>query len=154
MTEQDPAAPSAAGSPPVEQFTSQRAALQDALDHTPHLRRDRALIALAFRYADLIDDMTDRLSEAGDEDQAANFRRHVDGIARIGARLESTLNALGMAPGARAATRQGDPQGVSGQRESDPAAAALDRLQRAAATAGIDYAAVVDPAVAEADAGD
>lgn len=149
-TDDTPPAATGGVSPPIEQFTSMRAALQDALEHTPHLRRDRATIALAFRYADLLDDATDRLGEADEDDQARNFARMVAVLDKIGGRFLVTLERMGMAPGARAATRDGSPEGGSDDR--DPAAAALGALQRAAATPGIDHTAHVDPAVTEADA--
>ena len=156
-TESEPAAAApAAGSPPVPpivQFTSLRVALQDALEATPHLVRDRATIALAFRYADIIDDAQDRLAEADEDDQARNFARMVAVVDKIGGRLQATLDRMGMAPGARAATRDGDPQGGTGG--ADAGADHLARLRAAAGSPpGVDPAALVDPAVTEVDAAD
>lgn len=150
------AAPVAGAVPPIVEHTSQRAALVDALSDTPHLIRDRATIALALQYAGLLDDAVDRLGEADEDEQHRNFARMAALIDKIGGRYLATLERMGMAPGARAATRAGDPQGVSGG--SDPATAALAALQRAAdaarAAAGVDPAASVDPAVTDADAAD
>lgn len=131
--------------------TSMRAALDDALTEAPHLKRDRAMIALAYRYADLIDDALDRADQAEDDEQARDFARMVAVIAKIGPRLEAALNAMGMSPGARPATRNGGEHGTA----PDPGSVALDQLTGAGgAPAGVDYAAAVDPSVTEADAGD
>lgn len=145
-----------AGTPAIVQHTSQRAALLDALGDTPHLVRDRATIALALQYAGLLDDAVDRLGEAEEDEQHRNFARMAALIDKIGGRYLATLERMGMAPGARAATRAGDPMGVGVG--ADPATAALDVLQRAAdaarAAARVDPAAYVDPAVTESDAAD
>jgi hypothetical protein len=108
------------------------------------------MIALARHYADLIDDATDRLFEAEEEDQARDFARMVAIVAKIGPRLEATLDRLGMSPGARPAVRNGGDAG------GDPASAALERVRSdtAAASDGVDYAAAVDPSVAAADVAD
>lgn len=130
--------------------TSLLDALDDALRTTPALPRDRAVITLARRYAATLDDAYDRMSEAGEdeEDQPRNFARMVAVIAKIGPRYEAVLDKLGMSPGARPATRGGDPHHV------DPAAAALADLQSGEPAHGVDPAQGVHPAVAEALAGD
>lgn len=138
-----------------EPATSLRAALDAALTTTPVLPRDAAILALARQYADLIDDATARLSDAAEDDEARDFARMVATIARLGPRYEATLDRLGMSPGARSATRNGDPQGVNGG--PDPGSVALDRLTGGSAAgpaAGIDYTAFVDSAVKAAHTGD
>jgi hypothetical protein len=130
--------------------TNIRIALDNALESAPRLPRDGAITALAQLYADLVDDAVDRLGEADDEGQAANFARMAATIAKIGPRLEATLAQMGMTPGARPAR----PEGGAG---GDPVGTALDaaRLeQHTGAPAGIDYAASVDPSVTDADPGD
>lgn len=137
--EPDPGAPEPAD-------TSLSAALQTALADTPHLPRDRAMIALAVRYAALLDDATDRLQEAADtmadtdgQDGARDFGRMITVVTRLGPRLEAVLDKLGMSPGSRRADG-------STHVPDDPAAAALGDL-RAAFAARVDLAAAVDPAV-------
>lgn len=131
-------------------FTSHRAAFDHALITAPHLPRDLAAVQLARTYADMLDDALDRLAERAEEedDGSRAFARVVAVIAKIGPRYEAVLDKLGMSPGARPAVRGGEPHGV------DPAAAALDDLRDGAVADGVDYSAVVDPAVAEADAAD
>lgn len=126
--------------------TSLRAALDEALRTTPTLPRDGAMVMLARRYADTLDDAYDRLSEASEQedDEPRNFGRMVAVIAKIGPRYEATLDKLGMSPGARPATTRGEPHGV------DPAASALQTLQSDGSPPGIDPAAGVHPAVAAA----
>lgn len=130
--------------------TSLLGALDEALRSTPALPRDRAVITLARRYAATLDDAYDRMNEAGEdeEDQPRNFARMVAVIAKIGPRYEAVLDKLGMSPGARPATRGGDPHHV------DPAAAALADLQSGTAADGPNRAPAVHPAVAEALADD
>lgn len=130
--------------------TSLLDALDEALRTTPALPRDRAVIALARRYAATLDDAYDRMSEASEEedDQPRNFARMVAVISKIGPRYEAVLDKLGMSPGARPAVRGGDPHHV------DPAAAALADLQSGEPAHGVDPAAGLHPAVAEALAGD
>lgn len=134
--------------------TSNRAALLDALETTPRLPRDVAAVALALEYATILDDATDRLRDAGEgeAEDGKDFGRMIAVIARVGPRYEAMLDRLGLSPGARPATRDGE--GIGG----DPASAALERARADAAAgapaSGIDYAAAVDPAVTEADAAD
>ena len=130
----------------IPDFTSLRAALDHSLASTPHLPRDRAAVALARRYADLLDDATDRMDDAAEtmdhtvgEDGARDFGRMVTVITRIGPRLESVLDKLGMTPGAR----RGD---GAPNVPDDPAAVALANL-RAEYAARLDLTAPVDPAV-------
>jgi hypothetical protein len=125
-----------------------------ALESTPVLPRDQAAIALAARYAERLDDLFDL--EAGDaaaEDAAAHARITLE-ITRMGGRLEALLDRLGMTPAARPVV----PNGGGERGGSTPEADALAQLERDAAagapSSGIDYAAGVDPAVAEADAED
>lgn len=128
-------------------------ALLVALETTPVLPRDQLAVAMATRYAERLDELFDM--EAGDdaaESGAAHARITLE-ITRIGARLEAMLDRLGMAPAARrAVTGAGEGAG------SDPARGALEQLRSDAAAgapaSGVDYAAGVDPAVAEADAED
>jgi hypothetical protein len=137
--------------PAPDRFTSLEAALDESLRSTPHLPRDRAMIELARHYARMLDDAADRLTDAGDgeAEDGRDFARMAALIARIGPRYEATLDRLGMSPGARPAVRGGEHDG-----RVDPAAGALAILQSGGVAAGVDYAAAVDPAVAEADAGD
>lgn len=130
--------------------TSLRAALDEALRTTPYMPRDTAMVMLARRYADTLDDAYDRMTEASEseDDEPRNFARMVAVIAKIGPRYEATLDKLGMSPGARPATRGGEPHGV------DPAAAALEGLQSGITPPGLNPAAHLHPAVAEVDAGD
>lgn len=134
--------------PPVEQFTSLRGALAAALESAPYLPRDRAAVALAFRYADLIDDAQDRIEQAEDDDESRAYGRYVTVVAKIGPRLEAVLDRMGMTPGARPAVPGGVPHGAA----PDPRASALEHLERSAGTpaAGLDPSALVDPAVAAA----
>lgn len=115
------------------------------------MERDAAAAALAMRYAYALDDCFDALTgEDCGEDPAAHARVVLE-ISRLGARLESMLDRLGMAPSARPAVR-----GDGGEAGGDPASATFDALRAGAAAgspaAGFDYAASVDPAVTEADA--
>jgi methylphosphotriester-DNA--protein-cysteine methyltransferase len=137
--------------------------LAESLRTTPVLPRDAVTVALAQRYAAALDDCFDELIGAGrpcprcraeydDSDAAeagAAHARIVLEINRLGARLEATLDRLGMSPGARPAVR-----GAEGQTEHDPARAALEQLERdtaaGAPNSGVDYAAALDPAVAAA----
>jgi hypothetical protein len=98
----------------------------------------------------MLDDAEDRLQDAAeqDEEESRAFARVVNVITKIGPRYESVLDKLGMSPGARPATRGGEPHGV------DPAAAALDELRDGDAPVGDDPAAYLDPATAEALAGE
>lgn len=132
-------------------------ALAAALESTPRLPRDEAVVQLALRYAETLDDSFRALAfrvpaEDGERDDGAARARTVLEISRLGARLEATLDRLGMTPGARPAVR-GD-----GGEGADPARGALERLRADAAagapTAGVDYTEAVDPAVTEADAED
>lgn len=104
---------------------------------------------LALSYARQLDRLFVRLSEPEAVESPAHHKRVITEIDIIGRRLEATLDRLGMSPGARPAVRDGG-QVVGG----DPGSAALDglRADAAAGTAGVDYAAAVDPAVAGADA--
>lgn len=109
-----------------------------------------AAIALARHLADLIDDATDRLSDAaeGETEDGRDFGRMVVVIDRLAPKYLAVLDKLGMSPGSRPAVRGGERDG-----RTDPAAAALARLQSAGAGApadGLDYAAHLDPAVAQA----
>lgn len=129
-------------------------ALRKALDSTPRLPRDRAGVRLAMNYAATLDDLFDRMDEIREHDfatdeQVANINRLTGQIAKIGPRYEATLERLGMFPGARPATRTGEPAG--GQ---SPEAALLAYLQRGLTPPGFDPAAAVDPAVTDADAAD
>jgi hypothetical protein len=134
--------------------TSNRAALLEALETTPRLPRDLAAVKLALHYADLLDDATDRLSDAGEgeAEDGRDFGRMVAVITRVGPRYEAMLDRLGMSPGARPVTRDGESHG------GDPASAELDRLRADSAAgapaSGVDYAAFVDPSVTEADTED
>lgn len=126
--------------------------LDDALATTPRLPRDAVTVALAYRYANVLDDCFEAL--VGDdaiEDPAEHARKVLE-IARLGQRLEATLDRLGMSPSARPAVTG------SGGEVVDPATGELDRLRADAAagapSSGLDYAAAVDPAVTEADAAD
>jgi hypothetical protein len=119
-----------------------------ALQSTPRLDRDAATVELALAYARQLDRLFVRLSESEALESQAHHKRVITEIDIIGRRLESTLDRLGMSPGARPAVRDG------GQSDGgDPDSAELDRLRRDAAagapTSGRDYAAAVDPAVAE-----
>lgn len=139
--------------------TSLRAALVASLESTPRLPRDAGAVKLLLHYADLLDDATDRLSDAAEEEETRDFGRMVTVIAKLGPRLEAMLDRLGMAPGARRPADNGG-GGGDGNGRPDPAAAALAALRDNAgpgadgAAAGVDYAAVVDPAVTEADTAD
>lgn len=132
--------------------TSLLAALDASLESTPRLPRDAAAVALARQYAAMLDDATDRLTDAaeGETEDGKDFGRMVAVITRIGPRYEAMLDRLGMAPGSRPATLNG--QGVGG---GDPESAALERARAdadaGAPASGIDYAAAVDPAVTETD---
>lgn len=134
-------------------------ALEQALESTPRLPRDLATVQLALRYAELLDDAFDALAvepslEDGERDDGAMHARTVLEISRIGARLEATLDRLGMAPSARPAVT-GNGGGESGPTAE---AVALEQLRADAAAgapaSGLDYAAAVDPAVTAADAED
>lgn len=140
--------------------------LDESLDTTPRLPRDAVTVALARRYAAALDDCFDELIgvarpcprcratyDEGDavEDGAAHARVILE-ISRLGARLEATLDRLGMAPSARPAV----PGGAGGIGGTSSAGAALEQLERdsgaGAPASGVDYTAAVDPAVADADA--
>ena len=127
--------------------------LEESLETTPRLPRDAVAVTLARRYARAIDVCFDELDSAEAIEDAAHHARKVLEIARLGQRLESMLDRLGMAPGARPTVR--DPRGESGL---DPQASALEQLQRDAASgapaSGLDYTAGVDPSVTETDAED
>jgi hypothetical protein len=129
-------------------------ALEAALETTPRMPRDGVAVQLALRYAEALDDAFDALVGGDDaaEDGAAHARTVLE-IARLGSRLEAMLDRLGMAPSARPVLPTG-----GGESGGDPASGELDRLRSDAAagapTTGVDYAAAVDPAVAEADAED
>lgn len=124
---------------------------REALETTPRLPRDAATAALGEMYADALDDMFDRLRNDPDtnEDPATHARVILE-ITRIGGRLESIMDKMGMTPGSRPLVDK--PGGVGG----DPASDRLDQQRADAAagapTSGIDYTAAVDPAVTEADA--
>lgn len=125
-----------------------------ALESTPRLPRDAVTVQLALRYAEVLDDLFERLAGTPDRPDAledpADHARVVLEVSRIGARFEACLDRLGMSPGARPAIPN-----LGGERGESPDTAALDALRGDAArgypAAGIDYAAGVDPAVAEAD---
>jgi hypothetical protein len=128
-------------------------ALEEALETTPLLPRDLAARQLALRYAETLDDLFDSLVNGDAAEDGAAHARVILEIARVGARYEAMLDRLGMSPGARPVIPNGGaPGGTS------PDAGRLDQLRRDAAagapTSGVDYAAAVDPAVAEADAAD
>jgi hypothetical protein len=141
--------------------------LDESLGTTPVLPRDAVTVAIARRYAAALDDCFDELVGAarpcprcrqvyddGDavEDGAAHARVVLE-ISRLGARLEATLDRLGMSPGARPAVPGGG--GMSGPTAADSALSQLERDAAAGAPAsGVDYTAEVDPAVTEADAAD
>jgi hypothetical protein len=126
--------------------------LRLSLESTPRMPRDAVAVALALRYADALDDAFDELINGDAAEDGAAHARKVLEIARLGQRLESMLDRLGMAPSARPAVPNG------GERGGDPASAELERARADAAagapSSGIDYAAAVDPAVAEVDAAD
>jgi hypothetical protein len=127
--------------------------LDEALQSTPTLPRDSVAVALARRYASALDDCFDSLiNDEAAEDGAAHARVILE-ISRLGGRLEAMLDRLGMSPAARPAVPTG-----GGADVPSAARAALEQLERDAAagapTSGVDYAAVVDPAVTEADAED
>jgi hypothetical protein len=127
--------------------------LAKSLRTTPTLPRDAVTVALAHRYAATLDACFDALTGWQAEEDPATHARVILEITRIGARLEATLDRLGMSPGARPATR-----GAEGMTGDDPARDSLDTLRRdadaGAPASGVDYAAAVDPAVAEALAED
>jgi hypothetical protein len=129
-------------------------ALLEGLETTPRLPRDAVTVALAFRYAERLDDLFDL--EAGDaaaEDAAAHARITLE-ITRMGARLEAMLDRLGMAPSARPAI-SGAGGGESGPTaEAGELAGLRADADRGHPASGIDYAASVDPAVTAADAAD
>jgi hypothetical protein len=131
-------------------FTSHVAAFDHAVLTAPHLPRDLAAVHLARHYASMLDDAFDRLTDSAEQDDedSRSFARVVGIVAKIGPRYEAVLDKLGMSPGARPAVRGGEPHGV------DPAATALERLRGGGAAAGVDPAAYLDPAVAEALADD
>lgn len=127
--------------------------LDDALATTPRLPRDAVTVALAYRYATALDDCFDALTGADALEDPAEHARKVLEIARLGARLEATLDRLGMAPSARPAV-----VGNGGDHGPTAEALAFERLRADAAagapSSGLDYAAGVDPAVAAADSED
>jgi hypothetical protein len=125
-------------------------ALEESLESTPHLPRDRVTVQLALRYAEALDDCFAALTGVEASEDAAAHARVILEITRLGARLEACLDRLGMSPGARPSIPN-----LGGERGQSPDTAALDQLRRDAAAgapaSGIDYAAGVDPSVAEAD---
>jgi hypothetical protein len=123
--------------------------LRLALRDTPRLPRDAATVELALTFAKQLDRLVVRLAEAVDEGPVQH-KRVISEIDIIGRRLESALDRLGMSPGARPAVRGSEVTG------GDPNSVALDglRTDAAAGAARFDYAASVDPAVAETLAGD
>jgi hypothetical protein len=127
--------------------------LEDALETTPVMPRDALAVAMLKRYVRAIDDCFDALNDDIAAEDGAEHARKVLEIARLGQRVEAMLDRLGMAPSARPVIPT---SGVNGG--VDPASASLDGLRRDAAagapTAGIDYAAAVDPAVTDADTED
>jgi hypothetical protein len=111
-------------------------------------------VALAYRYAAALDDCFDALGGDNPTEDPADHARKILEIARLGQRLELTLDRLGMSPAARpAVTGNG-----GGEHGPTPAAGELERLRADAAagapTSGLDYAASVDPAVTDADTED
>lgn len=128
--------------------------LDDALETTPRLPRDAVTVALARRYAGALDDCFDALVNGDAAEDGAAHARVILEIARLGARLEATLDRLGMAPSARPAV----PGGSGGSSGTSAAGAALEQLERdsgaGAPASGVDYTAAVDPSVEEADAVD
>jgi hypothetical protein len=134
-------------------------ALEEALETTPRLPRDMATVQLALRYAELLDDLFAALGkqvapEDAERDDGAEYARTVLAIARTGARLEATLDRLGMAPSARPIV----PTNGGGADGRSPEVDQLDALRRDAAAggpaSGVDYAAAVDPSVTAADTED
>lgn len=127
--------------------------LAGALESTPVLPRDAVAVALARRYADALDDCFDELINGDAAEDGAAHARVVLEISRLGGRLEAMLDRLGMAPSARPAV-----PGGGGKDGPTAAGAALEQLERDSAAggpaSGVDYAAHVDPAIAEADAAD
>jgi hypothetical protein len=127
--------------------------LDAALENTLVLPRDAVTVALAHRYAAALDDCFDALVNGDAAEDGAAHARVVLEISRLGGRLEATLDRLGMSPGARPAVHSGG--GTSGPTLAAGALAQLERDAVAGApTSGLDYAAAVDPAVAEALAAD
>jgi hypothetical protein len=112
-------------------------ALSGSLRDTKFLERDRGAVALARRYAALIEEAQvvaeelERLRPA-DEDQAAVIARLKARVeaqtvtSDLGPKLLATLAALGMTPAARAATAKGGTADVG-----NPAGDALARLRAA-----------------------
>lgn len=112
-------------------------ALSGALRDTQFLERDRGTVALARRYASLIEDAAavaeelERLRPA-DEDQAAVIARLKARVeaqtvtSDLGPKLLAALTALGMTPAARAASTKGGTPDVG-----NPAGDALARLRAA-----------------------
>jgi hypothetical protein len=112
--------------------------------------RDAAAVDLALRHAKHLDVLSDALTELDPIENPSDYRRVVASYRDFARMLQETLDRLGMNPAARPVRPAGTEAG------GDPASAALDglRADAAAGTAGVDYAAVVDPAVTEADAAD
>jgi hypothetical protein len=111
-------------------------ALSAALKAAPPEPRDNATVALAKRYAALMDDVERTAAElaelrADDESTAAalaRLRARVDGYAvaaELGPKLLAALAALGLTPAARAVAKGGAPGGTQ---QSGPADA-LARLR-------------------------
>jgi hypothetical protein len=128
--------------------------LDESLESTPVLPRDAVAVGLARRYAAALDDCFDALVNGDAAEDDAVHARVVLEITRLGGRLEAMLDRLGMAPSARPAV----PSGAGGTDGPTAAAGALSQLERdraaGAPTSGFDYAAPVDPAVADAIAAD
>lgn len=121
-----------------------RTAVERSLRDLPRLDRDRAAVDALRLYATLLDDAVDRMSDAAEEDEARDFGRMVNVVAKIGPRFERMIDMLGMAPGSRPVAPK-DPHAGG-----DPQDDFLEQL-RDDVTAGFDPAASVDPAVTAAD---
>ncbi len=106
--------------------------------------RDAATVELALVHARQLDVIAAALTELDPVENSVGYRRAVASYKDIARMLEATLDRLGMSPAARPARRGEEEAG------GDPDSAALDRLRAdaAAGTAGVDYTAAVDPAVA------
>jgi plasmid stabilization system protein ParE len=131
-----------------EPATSLSAAVESSLVDVPRKPRDEAAVEALRLYARLLDDATDRLQEAAEDEEARNLSRMVTVISKIGPRFERMIDMLGMAPGARPTPPPGVQEGAGG----DPRSEALQVLRDAAAR--LDPTSFVDPSVTEADAGD
>jgi hypothetical protein len=114
------------------------------------MERDAAMVELALQYARHMDAVSSAMEDLDPIDNPVDYRRAVASYKDLGRMLQEALDRLGMNPAARPVRPAGSEVG------GDPASAALDGLRSdaAAGVVGVDYAAAVDPAVTEADAGD